>query len=138
MTSKIQLGARIIIGLIYFVFGSMGLEMVLGFMQMPQPQMPEAASGFMKGMMGTGYFFPVLKITETVGGFFVLIGIAAPVALVVLAPITLQIILFHANLTPGIGELILPLLMVIAHVVAISGYWDLYKPLFLKRKVRSR
>ena len=69
MATKIQIGARIILGLIYFVFGGMGLMIALGFMQMPQDQvMPEAAMGFMKGIMGTGYFFPLLKINKQ--GFF--------------------------------------------------------------------
>ena len=133
MPKKIQIGARIILGLIYFVFGGMGLAIALGFMAMPNASMPEAATGFMKGIMGTGYFFPVLKITETTCGFLLLTGIAAPVALVVIAPITLQIILFHTFLTPGVSNLALPLVMVVAQVVAMSGYWNLYRPLFLKQ-----
>ena len=133
MTKKIQIGARIVLGLIYFVFGGMGLAIALGLMPMPQQAMPQAAEGFMKGIMGTGYFFPLLKITETVCGFLVLFNLAAPLALVILAPVTLHIILFHFNLTPGAGNLVLPLVMVIAHVLAMSGYWNLYKPLFSKR-----
>lgn len=133
MNKKIQLGARIILGLIYFVFGGMGIGAALGLMTMPEPQMPEAAMGFMQGMMGTGYFFPVLKLTEVVFGFLLLIGLAAPLALVVLAPVTLHIFLFHAFLTPTPGEMILPLIMVLAQILAMRTYWDLYKPLFSKR-----
>jgi putative oxidoreductase len=131
---KIQLTARIILGLIYFVFGSMGLAMAFGLMQMPQQPMPEALEAFMKGIMGTGYFFPLLKMTEVLGGLLLLTGIAAPVGLVILAPITLNIILLHTFLTPGLSNLVLPLVMVISHVVAMSGYWNLYQPLFSKRK----
>lgn len=134
MTTNIQMGARIILGLIYFVFGLMGLAIALGFMHMPESQMPEAATGFMKGIMGVGYFFPILKITESVCGFLLLIGFAAPLALVILAPVTLHIILFHAVLTPGLGNLVLPLVMVIAHVVAMRSYWNLYVPLFSNGK----
>ena len=133
MTKKIQFAARIILGLIYFVFGSMGLAIAFGFMQMPaSPSMPEAATEFMKGIMATGYFFPVLKITETTCGLLLLIGVAAPLALVILAPITLQIILFHAMLTPGLSEVFLPLGMGIAHCTAMGAYWHLYRPLFSK------
>jgi putative oxidoreductase len=135
MVGKIQLIARIILGLIYFVFGGMGLMIALGVMQMPQNQvMPEAAMGFMKGIMGTGYFFPTLKITETLCGLLLLTGIAAPLALVILAPVTLQIIMFHVFLTPDTKELMLPVVMGVTHVLAITGYWDLYKPLFGKKK----
>ena len=133
MTKKIQFGARMILGLIYFVFGLMGLAIALGLMAMPESPMPEAATGFMKGIMGTGYFFPVLKVTEVVCGFLLLIGLAAPLALVVIAPVTLQIILFHAFLTPGPSNLVLPLAMVAMQCLAMSAYWNLYKPLFSRK-----
>lgn len=134
MMRKVQVGARVLLGLIYFVFGGMGLAMAFGLMTMPeQPNMPEAAMGFMKGMMGTGYFFPFLKMTETFFGFLLLFGIAAPLALVVLAPVTLQIILFHVFLEPGGGEMVLPAVMVLLQIIAMSGYWDLYKPLFFRK-----
>lgn len=133
MKRKIQLGARIILGLIYFVFGGMGLAIALGLMTMPeQPEMPQAAMGFMQGMMGTGYFFPLLKITEVVGGLMLLTGLAAPLSLVILAPVTLHIFLYHAFLTPGVGEMLLPLVMALAQIIAMSGYWGKYKPLFSK------
>ncbi|MBZ0167004.1 MAG: acyltransferase [Candidatus Omnitrophica bacterium] len=134
MTNKIQLGARIILGLIYFVFGAMGLAIALGLMTMPEPEaMPEAAAAFMQGMMGTGYFFPLLKLTETVGGLLLLIGVAAPVALVILAPVTLHILLLHVFLMPEIGELVLPLVMTLAQIIAMSAYWNLYAPLFTRK-----
>jgi putative oxidoreductase len=130
----IQVGARIILGLIYFVFGLMGLAIVFGFMKMPNSPMPPAAMDFMKGIMGSGYFLPLLKVTETSCGLLLLIGLWAPLALVILAPITLNIFMFHFNLTPGLSELILPGLMVEAHILAMSGYWNSYKPLFSNKK----
>ncbi len=132
--AKIQMAARIILGLIYFVFGGMGLAIAFGLMPMPAQPMSAAAEGFMKGIMGSGYFFPLLKITETSCGFLLLSGLAAPLALVILAPITLHIILFHAYLTPGTQNLILPFVMLLAQVVAMSAYWSLYKPLLSRKK----
>lgn len=133
MGRKIHLGARILLGLIYFVFGGMGLAIAFGLMKMPeQPAMPEAAMAFMKGMMATGYFFPFLKMTETFFGFLLLFGIAAPLVLVVLAPVTLHIALYHAFLSPMGGEQVLPAAMVLLQVVAMAGYWNKYKPLFSK------
>ena len=134
MAHKIQTGARIILGLIYFVFGAMGLAMQLGLMPMPEPAMPEAAMGFMKGMVGTGYFLPLLKITETTCGFLLLTGFAAPLALVIVAPVTLHILLYHVYLTPGLNNLVLPSVMTIVQIIAMSGYWDVYKPLLARRK----
>lgn len=132
--NKAQLVARILLGLIYFVFGGWGLCIALGLMPMPeQPAMSEAATAFNKGIMGTPYFFPLLKVTETAFGLLLLIGIAAPLALIILAPITLNIFLFHAFLTPGFNNSILPLVMVIAQILAMSGYWDVYRPLIKKK-----
>jgi uncharacterized membrane protein YphA (DoxX/SURF4 family) len=130
----IQTGSRVILGLIYFVFGLMGLAIAFGFMKMPSSAMPPAAMEFMKGLMGSGYFLAFLKITETTCGFLLLIGFWAPLALVVLAPITLNILMFHLNLTPGLNNLILPAVMVFLHVLAMSTYWNAYKPLFSNKK----
>jgi len=132
MASKVQLGARIILGLIYLVFGSMGLAIALGLMPMPEAPMPEAATKFMEGISATGYFFPMLKITEVSCGVLLLTGIAAPLALVIIAPVTLNIIMFHAFLTSGLSNLALPLLMVLAQCLAMSAYWSKYKQLFSK------
>lgn len=125
MKSKITTGARLFLGLVFFVFG------LNGFLQfLPQPPMPDSAMGFLSGLASSGYFFPVLKATEVIAGLLLLTGVAAPVALVVLAPITIQIVLFHGILTPGLQNLALPLLILAAHLGAASGYWSLYRPLF--------
>ena len=120
--------AAMLLGLIYFVFGLNGL---FPFLPMERPPMPEAAQTYMAGLMATGYFFPLLKITETLFGLLLLIGkFAAPLALVVLAPITLQIFLFHFIMTPGMSNQVMPVAMIVLHVVAATGFWSLYKPLF--------
>ena len=71
MKNKTAKVALILLGLIYFIFGLNGLH---PFLPMTPPPMSTQASGFMTGMMGTGYFFPVLKMTETVGGLLLLIA----------------------------------------------------------------
>ena len=131
---KIALAARILLGLVYFIFGGMGLGIALGMIRMPDNPMPEAAAAFFAGIMASKYFFPLLKGTETVCGFLLLTGRGAPLALVILAPVTLNIFLFHYFLTPGPSELILPAAIAAAHILAMAGYWKLYKPLFGKGK----
>ncbi|MCB0526818.1 MAG: DoxX family membrane protein [Candidatus Omnitrophica bacterium] len=133
MKKNLQIVGRIILGLIYMTFGAMGLAMALDIMSMPeQPPMPEAAMKFMEGIMATGYFFPFLKITEVTCGILLLLGIAPPVTLIVIAPVTLHIILFHLFLTPTPTEMILPTLMGLAQILAMSTYWKVYQPLFEK------
>jgi len=127
MKTKLPTGARLLLGLIYFVFGLNGL-----FNFLPSPTMPETAMGFLGGLVSSGYFLPVLAVTQTMAGFLLLTGVAAPLALVILAPITLQIFLFHVFLTPGVANVILPFLMGILHIIAASAYWQIYRPLFSK------
>jgi putative oxidoreductase len=121
----VTLGARVLLGLIYFVFGLNGF---LNFI--PVPPMPETVAHFMGALANTGYFFPVLKATETICGLLLLTGIFAPVALVVLAPITLQIFLFHLFMTPEPQNSVLPVVMIILHVLAMLRYKNVYRPLF--------
>ena len=93
---KSPLIARIFLGLIFFVFGLNGF---LNFI--PQPPLEEPMATFMKGMMVTKYFFPFLKGTETLCGLMLLSGAFVPLALVVLAPIILNIFLVHAFMAPS-------------------------------------
>ncbi|MNJ91278.1 hypothetical protein D3C87_89280 [compost metagenome] len=132
MNSKVTLAARIVLGLMFFVFGLNGF---LDFIPKP-PSIPEGAMNFMTAMAGTGYFFPVLKATETICGILLLTGFAAPLALIILAPIMIQIVLFHSFLTPGLENLVMPVIMVALHITAATAYWHLYRPLFKRNPTR--
>jgi uncharacterized membrane protein YphA (DoxX/SURF4 family) len=91
MSDKPQLIARILLGLIFFVFGIAGL-----FNLMPPPQnVPADMMTFMGGLMAAKYFFPLLKITEIICGALLLMGAFVPLALVVLPPIILNITMVH-------------------------------------------
>ncbi len=126
--AKVFIIAKYLLGLIYFVFGLNGF---LNFI--PTPPMAENIVPFLNGLMSTGYFFPFLKGTETLCGLLLLAGFFNPLALIILAPITIQIFLFHSIMTPGITNLIMPLAMIVLHVLAARGFWNLYKPLLKAR-----
>ena len=127
MKQKLPMIAKYLLGVIYFVFG------LNGFLQfIPLPPLPDAAGQFMGALAASGYFFPVLKATEVIGGILLLSGFAVPVALVVLAPITIQILLFHLILTPGLSNSVLPIVMVALHLVAAQGYAKVFQPMFKK------
>lgn len=55
---------------------------------------------FMKGLVATGYFLPLLKVTEIVCGLLLVSGFFVPLALVILAPIVLNIFMTHLMLAP--------------------------------------
>ena len=97
LKTKLPLVARILLGLVFFASGWVGL---LNLYPMP-PNLPERLVAFNAGLMATGYFFPLLKMTEIVCGFLLLSGIFVPLALIVLAPIVLNIFLVHAFLAPS-------------------------------------
>ena len=129
MKSKIEMVARFLLGLIYFVFGLNGF---FQFLKMNPPPMSETAMAYIGGMMKSGYFMPLLAGTQVLGGLLLLSGFAVPLALIILAPITLNIFLFHVFLTPGLQNLGLPIVMTLAHLVAACAYWKTYRPLFLR------
>lgn len=97
MKAKMPLVARILLGLIFFVFGLIGLLNLIP----PPPDLPEKLQTFNNGMMATGYFFQLVKVTEVLCGLALLTGMFVPLALIVLAPVSLNIFLIHAFLAPS-------------------------------------
>jgi putative oxidoreductase len=85
---------RSLLGLVFLAAGIVGL-----FNLVPPPEdLPEGLQAFNAGLMATGYFFPFLKATEAVCGALLLMNKFVPFALVVLAPIVINITLVHAFL----------------------------------------
>ncbi|MDA8020035.1 MAG: DoxX family membrane protein [Thermoanaerobaculia bacterium] len=93
---KLCLIARILLGLIFFVFGLNGF-----FNFLPPPELPQAAQEFFGALAATGYFLTFVKLTEVVCGLLLLIGRFVPLALTILAPVVLNIVLFHIFLAPA-------------------------------------
>lgn len=85
--------ARILMGLVFVGAG-------VSFFFSTPPPLEGAMGDFFRGMMATHYFFYLLKITEIVCGIFLIAGRFVPLALVVLAPIVLNIFLVHAFMMP--------------------------------------
>lgn len=90
--------ARNLLGGIFLLFGLNGF-----FHFLPQPPMPERALAFVGGLASAGYFFPLLKGAEVVAGALLLANRFVPLALAVLAPIIVNIAMFHLMLAPGLG-----------------------------------
>ena len=96
MKSKATTAARILLGLVFFIFG---LNKFLHFI--PQPPPTGAAGEFFAGLAVSGYFFPLLASTEVAAGVALLMRRFVPLALTVLAPVIVNIVAFHAFLAPS-------------------------------------
>ncbi len=133
MSTKIKsisvISARIVLGLIFFVFG---LNFFLHFIPTPPPT-GGVADAFTGGLFQSGYFFPMLKGLEVVLGALLLIGYFIPLALVVLMPISINILLFHAFLSPE--NTVIGIVILLLHVYLAWVYLDYYKPLFMRKTV---
>ena len=90
---KLTLIVRILMGLVFFGSG------VAYFFTTPPP-LEGAMADFFKGMTATGYFIYLLKGTEITCGLLLLSGRFVPIALVVLAPVILNIFLVHSFMAP--------------------------------------
>jgi uncharacterized membrane protein YphA (DoxX/SURF4 family) len=114
--------ARILLGVIFVVFG------LNGFLQfLPQPEMPPAAIAFFGGLAASGFMLPTLFATQLVGGALLLLGMV-PLGVVILAPVIVHIVEFHVVLAPA-G---LPLAVLVA-TLALFLAWThraAYRPLF--------
>ena len=117
---KISSISRYLLGILLLVFG------LNGFLQfLPMPPVPEQAMAFLSGLMAAPYFFPLLKGVEVIAGVLLLLNKKVPLTLVILAPIVLNIFLFHAVLDPagGAGAYLTTGLF----IAVTYGYWDTYK-----------
>ena len=122
--NKLVLVSRIVLGMIFTVFS---LNHFFPFL--PQPEMSEAAGSFWGALMASGYLVQLLKVTELLAGVLLLAGFLVPLALTVLAPIIVNIVLFHAFLDPAgmpvaILVLVLELFLAWAYRTSFRGVLD--------------
>ena len=117
---------RLLLGLMFFVFG------LNGFLRfIPMGPMPTGLAGqFFVVMTQSHYMVPVFAL-QVIGGILLLINQFVPLALTILAPVIVNILIFHitmqpAGLPPGTVALIL-------WIVLASRLWSHFAPLFTQK-----
>lgn len=120
--------ARILLGLIFAVFGTCGL---FNLLPPPPPSLPAGAVAFGTALFKTGYLFQLVKGTEAVVGLLLLANRFVPLALTVLAPVVVNIIAFHAFLNPS--GLAIPLLALGLHLYLAWVYRSAYRSVLAMR-----
>ncbi|MFD0863226.1 DoxX family membrane protein [Sungkyunkwania multivorans] len=123
MNSNFTKLMRFLLALILIVFG---VNKFLKFI--PLPELPDQASGFMSSLDATGYMLPIVGVLEIFIGVLLILKKWVGFALMLLAPISVNIVLFHVFLDlPGIGG---ALVVAILNGILIYKYWTVYRPLF--------
>lgn len=113
---------RILMGLL-FIFGAVAVL----FNLVPQPELTGKTKIFMDGVNASGYLMPLIKITELLCGIAFVTGRFVPLATVVIAPIIVNILLFHIFVdTSGLPVAIFLLL---ANLFLAYANWEKFKPL---------
>ncbi len=82
-----------------FCFLAFGLNGFVHFI--PPLRMRNPALEFFIGLAATGYMLPLLYVTQAAAGAMLLVGMFVPLALAMLAPIIINIVLFHIFLAPA-------------------------------------
>ncbi len=128
MKSKAALVARILLGLMFFVFGLNGF---LNFLE--QPEGTPEGEAFIAALSDTGYLMTMVKVIETACGALLLAGYFVPLALVLLAPIIVNILGFHIFLDPSGQGLGMAIVILVLHLFVTSQHWSAYGPLLVAK-----
>ena len=133
----LPVAARIVLGVIFLGSGIFGMLMVLGIVPMPPQKEPlsDAAAAFMAGLFKSHYLFPLIKATEIVSGALLLANRFTPLALILLAPIVVNIFAVHLLLVPS--GLPIGILVVVLEAYLGWAYRDSYRALFVPRATPS-
>jgi putative oxidoreductase len=113
--------ARILLGLIFVVFGS---NAFLHFL--PMPPLPQNLAGeYLHAFLASGYVYAIGGL-QAIGGLLLLIGRFVPLGLTILGAIIVNIWLFHLlmapeGLPPAIFVTVLEIFLVWRHRDAFAG-----------------
>jgi uncharacterized membrane protein YphA (DoxX/SURF4 family) len=116
---------RVLLGLVFFVFGLNGF---LHFM--PNPPPTPAAGEFFGALIKTGYMFTLIFGPQVLGGALLLLNLAVPFALVILAPVIVNIIGFHLYLSPVPMQLAIAFIVTAFELFLAWYYRAAFAPLF--------
>ena len=121
----LTLVARILLGLGFLLFG---LNAFLHFIP-GSTTMPPGTAGQFAQAMADAHFDRAVAVFEVVGAILLLVNRYVPLALVLLGPVLVNILLFHAlmmpaTILPGLVFTILWLIIFLAHRSAFAGIFQ--------------
>ena len=125
MNKKIILIVRVIFGIILILLGS------FSFMNLPIPDYPAKAKAFLIALGDTGYITYVIGVVFIIVGLMFVLGRFVALGALLLAPITVNIMLFHIFL--DIKSVPLALVVTLLNIFIAYTEWDKYKSLFVSK-----
>ncbi|TVZ56349.1 hypothetical protein OD91_1634 [Lutibacter sp. Hel_I_33_5] len=123
MNSKVTTIAQYVLGVAMLIFG---LNKFFGFM--PAPDLPLKAKIFMTALDSSGYIFPLLGVFYILAGILLVTKKAIPFALLILVPVSINIVAFHLKLDPK--GVLFALIIATLNGYLIYAHWDRFKSLF--------
>jgi len=114
---------RVLLGAMY-LFAS--VSYFLKYMPEKPVMSPEQMT-FMAGVSASVYLMPLIKVTELICGILLLIGRTAPLAALVIFPVTLNIFFYHLYLGPQ--QLPMVAVMLIFNLFLFYAYRKRYLPI---------
>ncbi|GHH53914.1 DoxX family membrane protein [Lentzea cavernae] len=120
---------RVLTGLLFTVTGLNGF---LNFMPAPDPStMAPAGVAFSAALYATGYMLQLASGVQVLAGVLLVAGRFVPLALALLAPVVVNIFLFHVFLEPS--GLVMALLVVAAEIGLAWAHRDKFRPMLQAR-----
>jgi len=121
----VALIARLLLGLIFLVFGLNGF---LQFLNMP---MRTGLAGQFMGALFLSHYLWVIAGLQVIGGVLLLVGRFVPLALVLLGPVIVNILLYHFLLNPaGIG---LALVVTVLWFIVFYAHRQYFSGIFVQK-----
>jgi putative oxidoreductase len=124
--SKIVIVCRILLGLVFFVFGLNG---ILHFMS---GALPPGDAGIYLALLVSHKVVTFISLCEIIAGLLLLVGRFVPLGLTILGPIIVNILLFHILIEtpPDIKGMIPGLLVTVLELFLIFIYRRSFRGLF--------
>ncbi len=127
---KITTGARLLLGLMFTVFGLDGLLRAItgnGLFPMPTEMSPEMTT-VMTGIVGMKYLIPLAKFIEFVAGIFFLSGRFVDLGIIILTPVIVNIV--GINLFVDRSGAPMAIVIAVLLLLVIQSRWNNFKHLF--------
>jgi putative oxidoreductase len=121
--SKVILVVRILLGLMFFAFG------MIGILNLVKAELPPGDAGVFMGILMNHGYTKFISLLEVIAGLLLLVGRYVPLGLVILGPILVNILLFHLLLYPtgiaiGILATLMEVFLIWAYRLSFRGLFD--------------